>query len=67
MSDAKSSLTTQRELLDKALIKHGSIKKNALMGKGWDRQLFALRKLAEERNLTHPLFSDPTYLVRGET
>ena len=44
--------------LDKAVATHGALTKAALTGKGWDRQLFALQKLAQERGISHPIFED---------
>jgi hypothetical protein len=44
--------------LDKAVATHGALTKAALTGKGWDRQLFALQKLAQERGIKHPIFED---------
>lgn len=41
---------------------HGELTKNAAMGKGFDRHLFALRTLAEENNFfPHKIFEDPAY------
>ena len=37
------------ELIKKASKKHGQLTKEAAMGQGFDRHLFALRKIAEER------------------
>lgn len=49
------------ELLKVATKKHGAITKDALMGKGWDRHLFALRLLAEEKGNPPHIFADPSY------
>ena len=51
-------------LLDKAMKKHGDISKAALMGKGIDRHLFALRKIAERGGSGLPdIFNDSGYVV----
>ena len=43
--------------------KHGELTKNAAMGKGFDRHLFALKCLSVKRGLPLPdLFSDQSYL-----
>ncbi len=60
--DPAASVADLRAALEKAVATHGALTKDALTGKGWDRQLYALQKLAEERGIKHALFSDP---VRG--
>ncbi|XP_055349228.1 LOW QUALITY PROTEIN: carnitine O-palmitoyltransferase 2, mitochondrial-like [Paramacrobiotus metropolitanus] len=40
---------------------HGKLTKEAAMGQGFDRHLFALRKLAEAEGQSLPIFTDPAY------
>lgn len=53
------------ELVHTASAKHGRLVVEAATGRGWDRHLFALRRLAERRNPPSPsdvlLFQDPSY------
>ncbi|GBG27714.1 Carnitine O-palmitoyltransferase 2, mitochondrial [Hondaea fermentalgiana] len=53
------------KLLRTAIKRHGSITKDALMGKGMDRHLFALRVLAEQRdaNRLPAIYTDKAYQV----
>ncbi|KAH9600540.1 Choline/carnitine acyltransferase domain [Trypanosoma melophagium] len=64
LMDAPDATTSGKVVaLKKAMKKHGSLSKNAKMGEGIDRHLFALLKVAERRNPQHvpALFKDPSY------
>lgn len=52
-----------RALLDKCSAKHNQLTKEAAMGQGFDRHLFALRTAAERVRIidTFELFKDPAY------
>lgn len=60
-SKSKSEL---RQLLDACSKKHSQLTKDAAMGKGFDRHLFALRKIAEEKDAKNmpKFFTDKSYL-----
>jgi carnitine O-palmitoyltransferase 2 len=62
-SDPDASVASMKAALDRAVAKHGALTKEALTGKGWDRHLFALQKIAQERGIDEPLFSDPVSLA----
>ena len=51
----------QAGLLRKALARHAAISKDAKMGQGIDRHLFALHKLGLQGGRPHPLFEDAAY------
>ena len=53
-------------LLRAADAKHKTLVREALMGQGWDRHLFALRLLAEGRGEVAPIFADPGYARMNE-
>ncbi|CAB3375686.1 Hypothetical predicted protein [Cloeon dipterum] len=40
---------------------HGNLTKDAAMGQGFDRHLFGLRRLAEQKGALPAIFSDPAY------
>lgn len=42
--------------------KHGQLTKEAAMGQGFDRHLYALRLLAEKNNISCNIFEDPAYV-----
>eukprot|EP01063_Lacrimia_lanifica_P024950 TRINITY_DN32750_c0_g1_i1.p2 TRINITY_DN32750_c0_g1~~TRINITY_DN32750_c0_g1_i1.p2 ORF type:complete len:670 (+),score=285.92 TRINITY_DN32750_c0_g1_i1:88-2097(+) len=66
MSDAATS-ASRLEALNAAFARHSEITKEAMMGKGVDRHLFALRKIAERQGGALPeLFNDRGYAVLGE-
>eukprot|EP01129_Flabellula_baltica_P004872 TRINITY_DN1727_c0_g1_i1.p1 TRINITY_DN1727_c0_g1~~TRINITY_DN1727_c0_g1_i1.p1 ORF type:complete len:594 (+),score=125.02 TRINITY_DN1727_c0_g1_i1:201-1982(+) len=45
---------------------HSVLVRQALTGKGIDRHLFVLKKIAEENNIDCKLFKDPSYSKMGE-
>ena len=51
--------------LVKAAQKHAEISKEAKMGEGVDRHLFALKKLSEQTGGKQPVFTDPAYATFG--
>jgi carnitine O-palmitoyltransferase 2 len=51
-----------RSLLDGCSKKHMQLTKDAAMGQGFDRHLFALRTIAEKKGLEVPMFKDKSYL-----
>lgn len=63
--DAKGRSTTEmRALIDECSKKHGQLTKEAAMGQGFDRHLFALRHMAKVH--CHPvpdLYKDPSYAL----
>lgn len=61
--DKKSSATSEelREALNECSKVHSQLTKEAAMGQGFDRHLFAIRKLAEMDGKTLPMFADPSY------
>ncbi|ORC87882.1 carnitine O-palmitoyltransferase II [Trypanosoma theileri] len=64
LMDAPNATTREKVVaLKRALKKHNSLSKNAKMGEGIDRHLFALLKVAQRRNPQHVpmLFKDPSY------
>eukprot|EP00297_Palpitomonas_bilix_P004512 CAMPEP_0113895828 /NCGR_PEP_ID=MMETSP0780_2-20120614/17612_1 /TAXON_ID=652834 /ORGANISM="Palpitomonas bilix" /LENGTH=687 /DNA_ID=CAMNT_0000886767 /DNA_START=59 /DNA_END=2122 /DNA_ORIENTATION=+ /assembly_acc=CAM_ASM_000599 len=57
----------QLELLRKATAKHAKLSLEAAIGKGIDRYLFGLRKMAEIAGKEEPaIFSDPAYTLATE-
>lgn len=60
--DQSTSRAERAALLREAVDNHARISYEALLGQGWDRHLFALRKLAEKSSGgTLPIFSDRAY------
>ncbi|XP_065830523.1 carnitine O-palmitoyltransferase 2, mitochondrial-like isoform X2 [Oscarella lobularis] len=53
------------ELLTKVSAKHSTLTGEAQKGQGFDRHLFALKCLAEEKGLTPEFFQHPSYLKMG--
>eukprot|EP00760_Papus_ankaliazontas_P034484 PhM_4_TR7219/c0_g1_i1/m.89865/K08766/CPT2; carnitine O-palmitoyltransferase 2 len=53
------------DLLVKAVEKHAAVSKDAKMGQGVDRHLFALRKTAEREGVSTAFFEDPSYGTMG--
>jgi len=51
--------------LVKATTKHAEISKDAKMGQGVDRHLFALKKMAEQMGKKEAIFADPAYTTFG--
>lgn len=49
LTSLTASTTEKKQALLKAISNHGSITKDALMGKGMDRHLFALRTIAQQQ------------------
>ena len=56
-TDPSTSASTRTAALRQAVDNHSEITKAALMGKGWDRHLFALSHYAAAEGLDIPLFS----------
>uniref|UniRef100_A0A7S4PFT3 Choline/carnitine acyltransferase domain-containing protein n=1 Tax=Guillardia theta TaxID=55529 RepID=A0A7S4PFT3_GUITH len=65
---SKSSTRPEKEeALRKAVKQHGVITRNALMGKGWDRHMFALKHEALKSGLKTPaIFQDEAYTRLSE-
>ena len=62
--DGDVPLAEQAKLLKASAKRHSAVAREAAEGKGFDRHLFALRKLAEEKGgaaAVPPLFADPSY------
>ncbi|CAC5425186.1 CPT2 [Mytilus coruscus] len=61
----KQNITASQLELGKALMNcsdlHNKLTKDAAMGNGFDRHLFALRNLAEKNGMKTEMFSDPNY------
>jgi len=53
-ADPKSSAAQKDAALRTAVKNHGRLTKEALMGKGWDRHVYALKHEAERQNLPIP-------------
>ncbi|XP_077986984.1 carnitine O-palmitoyltransferase 2, mitochondrial-like [Glandiceps talaboti] len=51
----------KHKLLQACSTKHNQLTKDAAMGQGWDRHLFALKWLAQQSGHTPALFEDPAY------
>lgn len=60
-NDSSKSADELRKCLDECSRKHFSLTKEAAMGQGFDRHLFALRLIAERQGKTVPLFADKSY------
>lgn len=62
-SNNRPSDSDLRQLLLKCSAKHNELTKNAAMGQGFDRHLYALRNTAEKIRVIdqHGIFSDPAY------
>ncbi|XP_069593990.1 carnitine O-palmitoyltransferase 2, mitochondrial [Ranitomeya imitator] len=61
-SPSKYSSTELKEMLHSCSKYHGQLTKEAAMGQGFDRHLFALRYLAAGKGMNVPeLFQDPAY------
>ncbi|XP_048832616.1 carnitine O-palmitoyltransferase 2, mitochondrial [Brienomyrus brachyistius] len=59
---SRHSLDELRGLLDECSKYHGQLTKEAAMGQGFDRHLFAMRYLVTSKGLPQPsLFQDPAY------
>ena len=66
MVDANTSTEERQRLLQSAMQAHQNVSKGALMGKGIDRHLFALRKIAERSGGDVPeIFQDRGYGLHG--
>lgn len=59
--DSGSDTSARWKLMEEASAMHNELTKKAAMGLGFDRHLFALRKLAEKSGVDVPLFQDPAY------
>ncbi|XP_071784291.1 carnitine O-palmitoyltransferase 2, mitochondrial-like [Asterias amurensis] len=55
------SAQEKRALMKACSDTHYNLTKEALMGKGWDRHLFGLRKLTETDLMKPDIFTDPAY------
>ncbi|XP_070558107.1 carnitine O-palmitoyltransferase 2, mitochondrial-like [Ptychodera flava] len=51
----------KRQLLMACSDKHNQLTKEAAMGQGWDRHMFALRHLAQDSGRSLTIFEDPAY------
>lgn len=60
-ADSSKSNEEKRKFLKDCSNKHNQLTKEAAMGQGWDRHLFALRSLAEQKGSHLGIFSDPAY------
>ena len=60
------STADRHALMQTAIAKHGEITTQALMGKGVDRHLFTLRKLAERQGMRPELFDSRSYSTLNE-
>lgn len=63
MTNPSASDSDKEAALRIAVTNHGALTKDALTGKGWDRHLFALKRLAESKGESFDLYSDETYGV----
>eukprot|EP00667_Euglena_gracilis_P003455 EG_transcript_3467 len=61
MDDAAVSAAEKAAMVHKALAKHAQLSKDAKMGQGVDRHLYALNRLGVEAGREHPLFKDAAY------
>lgn len=61
-SGKKPSVSELKHLLVECSKKHGQLTKEAAMGQGFDRHLYALRLLAEKTNTSCNIFEDPAYI-----
>lgn len=61
MTDPAATHSDKAAAMRAAVERHGELTKDALMGKGWDRHLFALRRLAEQEGVAEEIFADKTY------
>jgi len=61
MDDASQTAGQRIALLHAALAKHAQLSKDAKMGQGVDRHLYALQRLGAEGGHIHPLFGDAAY------
>ncbi|XP_038068074.1 carnitine O-palmitoyltransferase 2, mitochondrial-like [Patiria miniata] len=59
--DSGVSAQEKRHLMKACSDKHYDLTKEALMGKGWDRHLFGLKKIAEMEYSLPEMFTDPAY------
>nr|DBA17946.1 TPA: hypothetical protein GDO54_016249 [Pyxicephalus adspersus] len=61
-NSSKHTTAELREMLNECSKYHGQLTKEAAMGQGFDRHLFAMRYLAAGRGMSLPeLFQDPAY------
>uniref|UniRef100_A0A1B6CFU1 Choline/carnitine acyltransferase domain-containing protein n=1 Tax=Clastoptera arizonana TaxID=38151 RepID=A0A1B6CFU1_9HEMI len=58
-----SSKSELREMMTKCSSTHGNLIKEAAMGQGFDRHLFALKRLADLNGRKIPFFQDPAYTL----
>lgn len=57
--DKNSTRQQKEEALRTAVANHGRLTKEALMGKGWDRHMFALKYEAKQQGMKlHPIYED---------
>ncbi|XP_020368798.2 carnitine O-palmitoyltransferase 2, mitochondrial [Rhincodon typus] len=60
---SKHSIRDLRAMINECSKYHGQLTKEAAMGQGFDRHLFALRYLAKSKGISLPeLFQDPSYI-----
>lgn len=60
-AEGKSSNSELRKLLDDCSKKHFTLTKEAAMGQGFDRHLFALRLISERKGKKAEIFTDKSY------
>jgi carnitine O-palmitoyltransferase 2 len=66
MSDASASMAAKAAALRAAVTKHSELTKNGVMGQGFDRHLFALKKMAALGHMDEPaLFKLPSHAIMG--
>lgn len=60
-ASSKSSVAEMRKSLEECSAVHSQLVKEAAMGQGFDRHLFALRQIASEQGQLPELYTDPAY------
>lgn len=60
-SSNKSSVSELKHMISQCSQVHNQLTKEAAMGQGFDRHLFALKKFAEKTNTLSNIFDDPNY------
>ncbi|KAK9889185.1 hypothetical protein WA026_004464 [Henosepilachna vigintioctopunctata] len=63
ISNSNPSTKTLKEMLMECSRYHGQLTKEAAMGQGFDRHLFALKYFANKNNITCNIFEDPEYSI----
>lgn len=60
-SDNKPSIEELKAMISECSRVHNQLTREAAMGQGFDRHLFALHKFAQRTNSTCNIFEDPAY------